>query len=158
MLQINWNYVLHEQSKWLCQFLFHLFEHLLTHCSQFFFGLNLIHDRVLSIWGLNVRLIPPQLKSPPYPVIYTEEGFTQSFFRITTHESHHPFQLPQSMLHHSTFFQRSIPSVILPEVPSFHYLLQQFPSLLLIRLTNHPRPYSFAMPSVKIYTTYIYAR
>ena len=98
------------------------------------------------------------MNQSPYQVIHPKHRLPQSLLRITSHESHHPFQLPHPMLHHSTFFQRSVPNVILPEAPSFHYLLQQFLSLPLIRFEKHPRPYSFAMPSVKIYTTYIYAR
>ena len=82
--------------------------------------------------SLTMYLPPPQV---PYP----KHRLPQSFLWITPHESHYPLQLPQSMLNHSTFFQRNIPSVILSKIPSLHYLLQQFSSLLLIRLTNHPR-------------------
>ena len=98
------------------------------------------------------------MNHPPSQVPYPKHRLPQSLLRITPHKSHHPLQLPKSMLHHSTFFQRSIPCIILSKIPSFHYLLQQSPPLLFIRFEKHPRPYSFAMPSVKIYTTYIYAR
>ena len=68
-------------------------------------------------------------------MIRPKHRLPQRLLRITPHKSHHPLQLPHPMLHHSTFFQCNIPSIILPKVSAMHNLIKQFLSLLLIRLT-----------------------
>ena len=76
-----------------------------------------------------MRIIDLTMYHHPSQMIYHKHWLPQSLLRITSHESHHSFQLPHPMLHHSTFFQLSITSIVLSKIPSFHYLLQQFPSL-----------------------------
>ena len=70
------------------------------------------------------------MNHPPSQVIHPKHRLPQSLLRITSRKSHHSLQLPQSMLHHPSFFQRSIPSVILPKFPPFIIFSNNFfPSL-----------------------------